>query len=340
MRVAREMADFTWADVGKLRKAASKSMGDEYFATFKPKFIDGCQSFGGLTKELAERLWKDVASSGSYSFNLAHAVSYGVISNWCAWAKEHYGLQLVASILNNSKSDKDSLKVLREFYDNENLTYESVNPDTSEVDWSIQEGKLVGGLVNINGFGRRKAEDAVKMRSGEKKFTNAVIETMFEPQTPYDILFPADFHWFDIYNNPYDYTGEKGSKVSYLKDIQKKGEYWCIGQIIYFDDVNLNDYVHIQKRGNEITDGYDRKMVIRIEDDTDVMTMVVGRFDYESLKPILSRCKLDKTWLLIKGEIIFQEARIFMVKKAANLNEQLELQPYNEDFSKIRRVVR
>jgi len=342
MRVAREMANFTWSDVGRLRKAASKSMGDEYFSTFKPKFIEGCQDFGGLTEEMSEKLWKDVASSGSYSFNLSHAVSYGVISNWCAWAKKNHGLQFVASILNNSKTDKDSLKVLREFYDNEGLQYESVNPDTSEVRWSIQDGKLVGGLGNIDGFGPQKAKDAIKMRNGEKPFTPSVLSTMFEPTTPYDILFPADFHWYDIYNNPYEYTEER-TKVSYLKDIQKKKEYWCIGQIIYFDDINLNDYVHIQKRGNEITDGFDRKIVFRVEDDTDIMTMIVSRFDYPGLRDILTKCKIDKTWLLIKGEIIFPNARIFMAKQIANISEQIGLQPYNIDtakFSKIRRVKR
>jgi len=336
MRVAREMANFTWADVGKLRKAASKSMGDEYFSTFKPKFIDGCQDFGGLTLEMSEKLWKDVASSGSYSFNLAHAVSYGVISNWCAWAKNNHGLQFVASILNNSKTDKDSLKVLREFYDNEGLQYEAVNPDTSLVKWSIQDGILVGGLSEINGFGIQKARDAIKMRNGEKSFTPSVLKTMFDPQTPYDILFPCNFHWYKLYNNPYEYTGEK-LPISLLKDVTKKKEYWCIGQLIYFDDVDLNDYVHVQKRGNEITDGRARKIIIRIEDDTDVMTMVLSRIEYYKWKDLLTKCKVDKTWLLIKGEIIFPDARIFMIKQVANLSEQLGLQPYNDDFSKMRR---
>lgn len=341
MRVAREMANFSWEDVGKLRKAASKSMGDEYFATFKPKFINGCQSFGGLSEKLAKQLWKDVASSGSYSFNLSHAVSYGVISNWCSWSKNYHGLHFVASILNNPKTEKDSLKVLREFYDKENLHYESVNPDVSlELKWAVKDGLLIGGLLNINGFGVRKAQEAIKMKKSEINFTPSIITSMINPKTKYDILFPCDFHWYMVYNNPYEYTADN-LPISYIKDVQKKGQYWAIGQLIYYDDINLNDYVHIQKRGGDrIEDGFDRKIVFRLEDDTDVITMIVSRFDYLNLKDIVLRGKIDETWFLVRGEIIFKDARIFMAKQVANLNEQLGLQVYDKDFSKIRQVRR
>jgi len=340
MSMARKMANFSWVDVGKMRKAASKSMGDEYFQTFKPKFIEGCQSFVGLSKEDSEFLWMDIAASGSYSFNQSHSVSYGIISNWCAYMKYYHGLEFVAAILNNSKTDKDSLKVLREFYINEGLQYESVNPDKSEIKWSISNGKLIGGLLNIDGFGVTKARAAIKMRNGELKFTPSVLATMFDPKTAYDILFPCDFYWWRLYDNPYYYTGEH-LPISYIEEIHKKTEYWTIGKIIYHDDIDLNDFAIKEKRGGqEIIDGYDRKIVFRIEDDTDTMTMIVSRFDYEGMKSIIMNAKLDKTWLLIKGEIIFPDSRIFMAKQAANLNEQIGLEDYDKDFSKIRRAKR
>ena len=336
MTISREISGFSWKDVSTLRRAASKSYGDEFFSQFKEPFVKGCMETSNLDKETAEALWKDVASSGSYSFNRSHAVSYGIISFWTAWCKKHHSLEFIASILNHSKTDKDSLKTLREFYENDGLEYEDVNPDTSALEWSIQEGKLVGGLKNINGFGVRKARQAIKMRDGEIPFTNAILNTMFDPKTPYQILFPCDFNWYYIYENPYEYTGEK-TKISYIKDVQEKGTYWIIGQVIYFDDINLNDFVHIEKRGSEIKDGFDKKITFKIEDDTDSISISVSRFDYNAIAPIVLNTKVDHTWLLVKGEIIFDNARVFMAKKVANLNEQLELQPYDKDFSKIKR---
>ena len=339
MFIAKEIGHMTWEEVSFLRAAASRSYGDEWFAKFKQPFLDGCTKKSGLSEEIAEEIWKDIASSGSYSFNRSHAVSYGFISFWTAWAKYYHPLEFIASTLNHSKTDKDSLKILREFYEKDGLEYEAVNPDTSMLEWSVQEGRLIGGLMNINGFGRNKALDVIKMRKGEKDFTPSVLNTMFDPKTPYDILYPSDFNWYYIYDNPYEYTGE-GLPISYIKDIQKKGDYWAIGQIIYFDDIYLNDFAHVQKRGYEITDGFDKKITFRLEDDTDTMTMIVSRFDYELLKGSILNCKLNSTWLLVRGSIIFDNARIFMAKKVANLSEQLQLQPYDKKFSKIRRHIK
>jgi len=336
MRIAREIANLTWEEVSFLRAAASKSFGDEWFAQFKPKFINGCIEHSGLSKELSEDIWKDIASSGSYSFNRSHAVSYGMVSFWTAWAKCYYPMEFIASTLNHAKSDNDSLKILREFYETDGVKYEAVNADTSELHWSVQNGKLIGGLLNIEGFGVRKAQDAIKMRKGEIPFTPSVISTMFDPKTPVDVLFPSDFHWYYIYDNPYEYTGYSTS-ISYAKDVQKKGKYWVIGKLMYFDDIQLNDYAHIQKRGNEITDGFDKKITFRIEDDTDLITMIISRFDYIELKANILNSKIGKDWLLVYGEIIFKDARIFMAKKIAVLTNQLELQPYDVEFSKIRR---
>jgi len=339
MRIAREIANLSWEEVSFLRAAASKSYGDEWFAQFKPKFINGCIDHCNLDEKIAEDIWKDIASSGSYSFNKSHAVSYGMISFWTAWAKNYYPMEFIASTLNHAKSDNDCLKILREFYEKDGLKYEAVNPDTSMLEWSVQDGKLIGGLMNINGFGKMKALSAIKMRKGEIPFTPSVISTMFDPETPYDILYPADFHFYFIYDNPYEYTGDT-IPISYASQIQDKGEYWCIGKIIYFDDINLNDYAHIQKRGNEITDGFDKKITFRIEDDTDTITMIVSRFEYDRLRSEILNSKLGETWLIVKGDIIFDHARIFMVKEVANLSKQVGLQPYDREFSKIRRHIK
>ena len=336
MWIAKEIGCLSWEDVSYLRIAASKSYGDEWFAKFKPKFINGCIEGSGLTEEVAEEIWKDIASSGSYSFNRSHAVSYGFMSFWVAWAKHYYPLEFVASILNHSKTDKDSLKVLREFYTNEGLEYESVDPDESEVHWSIKDGKLLGGLMNINGFGIKKCREIIKMRKGEIPFTVGIMNTMFDPKTPYDVLFPCDFHWYDLYNRPTYYTDET-LPISYIEDVHEKGEYWVLGQLIKFDDINLNDYVHVQKRGYEFQDNT-KKVTFKIEDDTDGITIIIERKKYDKLASVVLESKIDSTYLLVKGEIIFDNARVFMASQIANLNKQLELQPYDKKFSKIKRA--
>lgn len=359
MQMSREISGFSWKDVSTLRRAASKSYGDEFFNQFKEPFIKGCMENSGLDENTALDMWRDVASSGSYSFNRSHSVAYGMISFWTAWCKTYYPLEFIASILNHSKSDEDSLKTLREFYENEGLEYESVHPDISDVEWSIQnkllldsdgmpinndetgeflrtdEKLLVGGLTNIDGFGVLKAKKAIKMREGKLKFTPSIMESMFNPKTPFDILYPCNFHWYKIYNNPIEFTGDN-KPISFIKDVQKKGDYWIIGLVKYFDDINLNDYVHTEKRGYTLEDNW-MKVHVKLEDDTDIITVIIPRQDYLRLSPVVLNSKVDKTWLIVRGKIIFNDARIFIAEDIANLNQQIGLEIYDPDFSKVKR---
>lgn len=359
MQMSREISGFSWKDVSTLRRAASKSYGDEFFNQFKEPFIKGCIKNSKLDEETALAMWKDVASSGSYSFNRSHSVAYGMISFWTAWCKTYYPLEFIASMLNHSKSDSDSLKTLREFYENDGLEYEAAHPDLSDVKWSIQyslekdengedkfdyekmeyvrtnEKILVGGLTNINGFGVNKAKKAIKMRKNEIPFTPSIYNSMSNPVTPFDILYPCNFHWYKIYNNPIEFTGDN-KPISLIKDIQKKGDYWLIGLVKYFDDINLNDYVHVEKRGNVLEDNW-MKVHVKLEDDTDVITVIIPRQEYSRLSSVVLNSKIDKTWLIVRGKIIFDDARIFIAEDIANLNDQIGLEIYDPDFSKIKR---
>jgi len=93
----------------------------------------------------------------------------------------------------------------------------------------------------------------------------------------------------------------------------------------------------LQKRGYEFQDNT-KKVTFKIEDDTDGITIIIERKKYDKLASVVLESKIDSTYLLVKGEIIFDNARVFMASQIANLNKQLELQPYDKKFSKIKRA--
>ena len=46
MNIARMIGGLSWEDTSDLRRAASKSMGDEFFSRYKDKFIVGALANG------------------------------------------------------------------------------------------------------------------------------------------------------------------------------------------------------------------------------------------------------------------------------------------------------
>src|SRR5210317_829883 len=141
MALLREYAGMSWKDVNILRKAFSKSMGDAFFASYKEKFIENAIENGEPLHEILE-VWDTIASMGSYAFNKSHAVAYAMISFWCAYCKRHYSLNFLAANLNHVKDDDHGLRMLRNYVKTHEIEYIPVDPDLSDVGWTIQNGKL------------------------------------------------------------------------------------------------------------------------------------------------------------------------------------------------------
>ena len=167
MEIAREIGRFSWADVQTLRRASSKSLGDEFFGKFREKFIEGALETG-LDETEAGEVWNDISHSGSWSFNKSHAVSYGLISYWTAYFKANYPLEFAIASLNNARGDDHAIKLLRDMVQNENMEYVPVWPERSGIEWSVIDGKLTGGLSNVKGLGAKRSADFIRMREGKK----------------------------------------------------------------------------------------------------------------------------------------------------------------------------
>ena len=330
MFLCREISHMTWGDIDILRKAVSKSYGDEFFAQYKDKFVNGAMEHSGYTEEDALKVWLDISSMGSYGFNKSHSVAYGMISYWCAYAKAHFPLEFVAANLNNAKDDEASLKILREFYEKEHIEYNPVDPYKSDIYWTIVDGKLLGGLTNIKGIGTGKAKDIIKIRKGLKPMTPGIKHKMDNPETPFDVLYPTFHNYGDLYKNPINYGLPNLKLISDVKE--GDGKISIIGKMITCDDVDANDYQSVAKRGGERLDGPTMKVHTKIEDDTGIMMCILGRFKYKEMSQSLLRAKVGDTYFAIIGTVM-SGAKILLIEQIANLSIQIGINENPEDRS-------
>jgi len=276
MVLLREFGGLSWQDVNTMRRIISKSRGDEFFAKYKEKFVDGATKNGYDLKHI-DIVWDAIASMGSYAFNKSHAVAYAMISYWCAYCKHHYPLNFLAANLNNAKDEDHALKLLRKYVNNNNVEYVTVDPDESDVGWTIKDGILLGGLTNIKGIGEKKALDIIKRRSTGKPYTPSIMKLLLNPVTNFDILYPLETKFGHLYAT-YDLT-----KIS---DIKPKEKITVIGKLTVKDLRDRNDVQSIIKRGGKRVEDNTHFLNLTIEDDTGVIKGTIAPFDMESLEGI------------------------------------------------------
>src|SRR5213075_2709638 len=106
----------------------------------------------GLKEKEARGIWDHINTHGSWSFNRSHAVAYGMMSYWCYVLKAYHPLEFSAACLRNAKDDDQSIKILRELT-LEGYQYKPFDPLLSEMNWTVAEGQLIGGLMGIRGIG-------------------------------------------------------------------------------------------------------------------------------------------------------------------------------------------
>lgn len=327
MTMGRAIGTLSWEDINQIRRAMSKSLGEEFFNQYWEKFCAGAVA-QGIPAPDARRIWEKMCTFGSWAFNKSHAVSYGLISYWCAVLKAHYPLQFAAACLRNAKDADQSIKLLRELV-KEGFTYKPVDPDNSRIYWEVHEDVLIGGLTNVKGIGEKKARDIVDRRARGVKLLPGQLKLLINPVTPFDDIFEGDRRFGDIYDNPRKH-GILSGPVSMLRDIQDAGEYVFIGKIIERNQRDMNEYQSVVKRGGRIIKRNNLFLHLQLEDDSGSIIATIPRFDYPVWgKPIVENGKTGD-WYIFKGKIR-SDWRLFYIEKHRKLTEDFPREKMKND---------
>lgn len=303
MTIARVVGQLSWEDVSSLRKAMSKSMGVEFFDKFWVRFLDGAIK-QGISEPEARKVWEQINTMGSWSFNRSHAVAYGMVTYWCMVLKAHWPLEWAVACLRNASSDDQCIKLLREL-DSEGFKYRDFDPELSKINWSVHKGELIGGLLNVKGIGAKKAKDVMERRADGRGDTPAMKKMLTNAQTPfsYDKVFECRVRFGPVLACPTAFNIH--SKIWRLIDItsEMEGDFVFFGKMVKKDLRDLNEPLFIQKRGGEYETGQTLFLNMTVEDDTSSILTSINRRDYLDIgKPIVEIYKIGD-WFLWKGRM-------------------------------------
>ena len=281
MEIAREIGKLSWEDVSELRKAVN-SKNSQAFKDLKEKFLYGATYKIGYNYSIL--CWEDLASCGSYLFNRSHAVSYSIISYWTAYFKVHYPLQYSCAYLNYTKDNNTAIKFLREMVDIYNIEYIPVDSDYSEMNWSIHEGKLIGGLTNIDGIGTQKATQIINARKGDDVITNGLFQKLLNPITDFDTLFP-------IMNKFSVFIEDKQNGLFTLDKVSGRYDYKFICKIVDINPIQSDKGIYLN---------------LYVEDDYDEILCRIPNWKYEEFGMPLVEAGIEELadeFFLVTGSI-------------------------------------
>ena len=301
MTIGREVGKLSWEDVSSLRKAMSKSLGQEFFDQYWIKFKAGAEE-NGISEQDAENIWKHINTMGSWAFNRSHAISYGMVSYWCCVLKCKFPLEFAAACLRNVKDDDQAVRLLREVV-REGLEYLPYDQHDSEINWSVQGKKLIGGLLGIKGIGPKMAEDIISRRNLKQPLTPRQEKLLASGTTAYDDIFECERKFGHIKKNPEQHNIK--SKISDIAtlDADTPGRYVFFGKLKEKNLRDMNETVNLAKRGGRRVETHNLWLNMTFEDDTGPIICGIDRFKYPKLgKPIVEEGRIGD-WYLIKGLI-------------------------------------
>ena len=317
MRIVREIGQFSWEGTTVIRKGMSGRRGKEFFDLQGAEFIKGAQSIG-LSIQAAEEIWAEICTFGAWGMNASHTTSYGIISYWCAWMKTYHGLAYAAACLRNVKDEEQAYELLRDM-NSEGIEYTSFDVETSDVDWAVVNGRLVGGFMNLEGYGPAKASAAVRARA-EGKLDR---EKIAKAPVRFQELYPLSAAYGHIYANPELHGCRSGSVVSRLDKLPTSGNVLLIVKVVRKELRDENETVRVGRRDGKRLDGPTLFVDVFVNDDSGVpLTLRFDRFAFEPMGRLASERLEPGDALLVRGKRIPNFAMV-KVDKMKCLNREV-----------------
>lgn len=327
LRIGREIGNLSWHDVTLLRKAMSKSLGDEYFQQFYDKFRDGAIA-NGVDEKTARAIWLMVNTMGSWAFNLSHSVAYGLVSYYCCYLKSHHPVEFAAATLDAEHLPGRQIAILRELHE-EGISYRAFDRKHSTERWTphkLPDGKqiLIGPLTSIKGIGPASVKAILDERNGGPKLKPGLLKRLKAPETEISTLYPIR----DAIARLHPSLPASGIETipTPCIDVQVgiDKEIVVLGVAERLAPLDVNEPIRVQRRNGRVFDPPTKALNVFFRDDSDRLLCRIDRFNMERLgKPILEHGKPGKALYALKG-FVPKNFRMLMVERVKFLGDMDE----------------
>jgi DNA polymerase-3 subunit alpha len=161
LRIIRDLGGFPMTKIHAIRQIISQKLGEAQFDEMYAEFEENACTVHGCTPAQAKRIWRFMATSATYSFNIAHCISYSLLAFWQMWLKVHHPAAFYAAQLRKTPDDVRRNRLLK---DADRHGIEVVSPDIieSDITWTkLNDSTVCAGFLQIPGIGPKTAKAIV-----------------------------------------------------------------------------------------------------------------------------------------------------------------------------------
>lgn len=173
LRIIRELGGFPMTRVHAIRQIISQKLGEAQFESMYAEFEENACSQHGCSPTQARRIWRFMATSATYSFNIAHCISYSMLAFWQQWLKQHHPTAFYAAQLRkvpngaDQKAEQKRRRLLKDA-DRHGVPLRPMDINTCEGSWSrTDDGGIQAGLIQIPGIGTKTADNIIDWMNGK-----------------------------------------------------------------------------------------------------------------------------------------------------------------------------
>lgn len=322
LRITGEVGGFDHTHRATIRKIISKKMGEQEFNRWWERFRDGAVE-RGVSEGEAKEIWNACITAGSYAFNVAHAISYGMLAWWTMYLKQHHPEAFYTASL-AAYGEKKQLELLRDAA-RHGISVQPPDLGRSEATWSYADGEIIGGLVQVKGIGAKTAEAILEWRDSSDSLlpktwddltqikgigakTIEKIKEFVDSDDPYGI-FKLERKIQEVKklirsNRHLPVPTHTSEQIPYSRGNDQ--EVVWVGVI---NKRNLKELfeVHFSRTGEELDPSevkhpeLNEWVVMWGDDGTEVLSITVDRYKYPRLRQAVWSIKLDEDVVLIHG---------------------------------------
>lgn len=326
MSVVKEIGLFDWVKTSAVRKAMSGRKGEEYFNVMGADFVTGAVS-QGVPEGQAKKIWNEMVTFGSWGFNKSHSVSYAVVTYWTCWLKRYHKLAFAAACLRTAKDDEQTIAILRELA-KEGVEYTAIDPEHSDLNWKVANGRLVGGIMNAKGFGPVTALRFIEARNnrgnGEKAEAafQKVAAKLSKAETKFADLCEAHTLWGHFYDNPKLIGVTSGNPIIGMAEVKDGDDGLCIVKLTKKVLADENEAIRVKKRGGQVKKGLTQFVDLMMVDDSgdSPMRFRIRPDKFLSLGKPIAEGAPNGSWFLVRGWKL-REIGMFIVKNIKRIDD-------------------
>lgn len=225
MYAVQALANYTLAEADNVRRIMGKKHQGELMA-LKPEFIERCLSNPAFTEavpnpeQVAQKLWSDLEFFGSYGFNQAHALAYGMITGWGTYMKHYYPLEYWAACLKTDPGDGKPQQYLRAV---RKMGKKVLPPDINESGptFTLVDDGIRFGLISVRSVGPAAVKEIMSKRVSSPYSS---FDDFCSRVTKLNVKYPAKENLVKI--GSFDSLGEDRGTLLYelMKANKKDGE--------------------------------------------------------------------------------------------------------------------